>query len=490
MKKVKKLSIKQSDGNMSEALPIGVDASNVDMQDGSNAETAIKTMQDKLKTISPGANAYVLPVAAEELGGIKNGGDLNIGEDGTVEVKDNSHNHEIKNVTGLQGELDKKVPNTRKVNGKELKSDIVLTSQDVQAIPASEKGEPNGVATLDEEGQIPAAQLPSFVDNIWEGYLYEGQFYEDEAHEHPIEHQANHIYVDKHTNKTYRWSGSQFTEISPSLALGTTANTAFRGDYGNAAYKHSQAKGIEKEEGFYKITTNAEGHIIAVSEVTLDDLIGLGVINAQASDTAPKTPQNTAAAGEEDKWARGDHVHPVQKDVTGNAGTATKLAQGQNLKVDLTSSEAQLFDGTQAVENIGVSGILPIANGGTGTTDLSKLVTGKSNQITSNKLTSEDLNTLVGTNYFGKVYYALSGNTTTNCPTGFNDTSYSLKLYQVGETNETLQVATNGKAEVYIRTVGTEVEAWKRVYNDDYHPVILPVNPVDTSGINIWISDE
>ena len=36
------------------------------------------------------------------------------------------------------------------------------------------------------------------------------------------------------TNKTYRWSGSAFIEISASLALGTTSSTAYRGDLGAA----------------------------------------------------------------------------------------------------------------------------------------------------------------------------------------------------------------------------------------------------------------
>lgn len=44
---------------------------------------------------------------------------------------------------------------------------------------------------------------------------------------------SNFIYVATDTNLTYRWSGSKYTEISPSITLGFTENTAFRGDLGS-----------------------------------------------------------------------------------------------------------------------------------------------------------------------------------------------------------------------------------------------------------------
>ena len=49
-----------------------------------------------------------------------------------------------------------------------------------------------------------------------------------------------------------------------------------------------------------------------------------------ASSTAPKAP-GTASAGSESSYARGDHVHPSQTSVSGNAGTATKWATARNI---------------------------------------------------------------------------------------------------------------------------------------------------------------
>lgn len=129
-------------------------------------------------------------------------------------------------------ELAGKVPTSRKVNGKALSTDVTLAAKDVGAIPVVEKGVANGVASLDETGKVPTAQLPSYVDDVLEF---------DSKSAFPKTGESGKIYVAKDTNKTYRWSGSAYTEISASLALGETASTAFAGDKGKKAYDHSQA---------------------------------------------------------------------------------------------------------------------------------------------------------------------------------------------------------------------------------------------------------
>lgn len=141
----------------------------------------------------------------------------------------------------VKTELDKKVPTTRKVNNKALTADISLSAGDVGAIPTAQKGAANGVAELDESGKVPAAQLPSYVDDVLEGYLSSGKFYKESAHTTEISGESGKIYVDIVSSKTYRWSGTTFTEISASLALGTTSTTAGRGDWTKTAYDHSQA---------------------------------------------------------------------------------------------------------------------------------------------------------------------------------------------------------------------------------------------------------
>jgi hypothetical protein len=106
-----------------------------------------------------------------------------------------------------------------------------LSATDVGAIPSTAKGAAGGVAELGDDGKVPSGQLPSYVDDVAE-YANSAAF--------PLSGEAGKIYVAKDSNKTYRWSGTAYVEISASLALGETASTAYAGDKGKTAYNHSQ----------------------------------------------------------------------------------------------------------------------------------------------------------------------------------------------------------------------------------------------------------
>lgn len=116
----------------------------------------------------------------------------------------------------------------------------VVNSALAGKMAVSQKGVAGGVAELDFSGKVPVAQLPSYVDDVIEGYLSGGKIYEESSHSTEITGETGKIYVDLASGKTYRWSGTTFVEISASLALGTTSSTAFRGDQGKTAYDHSQ----------------------------------------------------------------------------------------------------------------------------------------------------------------------------------------------------------------------------------------------------------
>lgn len=170
--------------------------------------------------------------------------------DGLLAAKANtSHTHSAANITSGTLALDR-IP--------------TITDAKIQGMSASKL-----------TGTIPQANLPSYVDDVLE-YNGESNF--------PDTGESGKIYVDTSTNKTYRWSGSGYTEISASLALGTTSSTAFRGDYGNTAYQHATAKGSAFASGLYKITTNAQGHVTAATAVTKSDITALG-IPAQDTNT-------------------------------------------------------------------------------------------------------------------------------------------------------------------------------------------------------------
>lgn len=87
----------------------------------------------------------------------------------------------------------------------------------------SSKGTANGIATLDSSGKVPSNQLPSYVDDVVEGYLYNGAFYSDEQHQNLITAETGKIYVDLTSNKSYRYGGSAYTSID-SYAVATQSD--------------------------------------------------------------------------------------------------------------------------------------------------------------------------------------------------------------------------------------------------------------------------
>jgi hypothetical protein len=90
-------------------------------------------------------------------------------------------------------------------------------------IPLSQKGVANGVVPLDGNALISSLYLPSYVDDVLEF---------DSISAFPATGERGKIYVALDSNLTYRWTGSQYTEISKSLALGETSETAYPGNKG------------------------------------------------------------------------------------------------------------------------------------------------------------------------------------------------------------------------------------------------------------------
>lgn len=111
-------------------------------------------------------------------------------------------------VIALQAKLDD-APSDGKTYGR--KDASWAEAAGVSALNAKEdkasKGIANGYASLDASTKVPAAQLPSYVDDVLEfGNL--AAF--------PATGATGIIYVALDTGKIYRWSGSAYIEISPS----------------------------------------------------------------------------------------------------------------------------------------------------------------------------------------------------------------------------------------------------------------------------------
>ena len=139
-------------------------------------------------------------------------------------------------------------------------------------LDTSQKGTANGVAELDSNGFIRPVQLPSFVDDVIEGYLHtDGNFYSDETHTNEILAESGKIYIDltENINKTYRWSGTAYVVISDTITLGETEGTAFRGDRGKLAYEHTLPENGTNPHG----TTKVDVGLSNVENVTASDAV-------------------------------------------------------------------------------------------------------------------------------------------------------------------------------------------------------------------------
>lgn len=175
-----------------------------------------------------------------------------------------------------------RVPTSRTINGKALSSNITLSASDVGALDSS-----SSLDATKLTGTVPTASLPSYVDDVLE-YTNKASF--------PATGQTGKIYVDKATNLTYRWSGSAYVQISPSLALGTTSSTAYRGDYGNTAYTHatdSSRLTTATSSGLYKVAATAQGHIASLTAVTKADITALGIPGTDTNTDTKVTQTNT-----------------------------------------------------------------------------------------------------------------------------------------------------------------------------------------------------
>ena len=127
---------------------------------------------------------------------------------GTIEFAGNQVWPTFNQPTTGNADTSTKLATARTINGVSFdgSADITINAVDSTArIASSEKGAANGVATLGADGKVPAAQLPSYVDDVLEFTNLAG---------FPATGGTSVIYVALDTNKIYRWSGSTYVEIS------------------------------------------------------------------------------------------------------------------------------------------------------------------------------------------------------------------------------------------------------------------------------------
>lgn len=155
----------------------------------------------------------------------------------------------------------------------------------------STKGQPGGLAELDSTGKVPAAQLPSYVDDVLE-FSTKAQF--------PQTGETGKIYVSKDTNLTYRWTGTQYLEISQSLALGETPSTAYPGDKGKA--NRDALNSMPTKLTSYLTPTTSTGELVKINyKYAAKDGLNYGPLQDDNIDIPSATTTNAGAMSAIDK---------------------------------------------------------------------------------------------------------------------------------------------------------------------------------------------
>lgn len=126
------------------------------------------------------------------------------------------------------------------------------------------KGEALGIVPLDENGKVSSSYLPSYVDDVLEY---------DNRTAFPTTGESGKIYIALDTNKTYRWGGTTYVELSSSITLGETSSTAYAGDKGkkNREDINNLKNGLDSlANNLSEVNNKANTNTTAIEELTTE----------------------------------------------------------------------------------------------------------------------------------------------------------------------------------------------------------------------------
>lgn len=240
-----------------------------------------------------------------------------------------------------------------------------------QHIAVSEKGANSGVATLDAAGKVPTSQLPSYVDDVIEAATFTA---------FPNPGETGKIYVAIDTERTYRWSGSLYIEISANSDTGSSGNLSqarniaatgdinwnvnFDGSANVSAVASLSATGVVAGS-YSKVTVNESGRITSGTVLTASD-----IPNHDASRITTGT---------------------LDRNTTGNAATATKLQTARTIN-------GTLFDGTANITISAVDSTSRIASSEKGAVN-GVATLDASGKVTASQLPAGSNEIVMGANY-------------------------------------------------------------------------------------------
>ena len=184
------------------------------------------------------------------------------------------------------------------------------------------KGAPNGLASLNESGIIPSAQLPSYVDDVIEVDTFSNL---------PGTGESGKIYIVQDTNLTYRWSGTDYVEISKSLALGETSSTAYPGDKGKAT-----------TDKLNRIPDKLITDIVNVNQSTTEAVLNFTTYKQEAQQIGRNTLTITSATTSQAGLMSSSDKSKIDKIITNGNGTKYLSDNGTYKEVSGGSSSSDI----------------------------------------------------------------------------------------------------------------------------------------------------
>lgn len=222
-------------------------------------------------------------------------------------------------------------------------------------------------APLNASKQIDAQYLPSYVDDVIEGTLSGNTFIVDGQAVTP---EKGKIYVDTTTNLTYRYTGSQFTEISKSITVTQSENPGYIKVNGSdilvAGKFTSDAMGLVpsggtntlflRGDGTWETPTNTD---TKVQQTIKTDNVNRPLLMAYSNNTATASVTNVSYRNNSiyaNALSGSVHAVSFHGNLVGNADTATKATQdgnGDNIASTYMRMDHYLEDSINTITGLG-----------------------------------------------------------------------------------------------------------------------------------------
>lgn len=207
--------------------------------------------------------------------------------------------------TALGAKIDKEIQDRTTADTAlktELTDSIQEVRDDLDTFKAT-KGQANGLASLGSDGKVPAAQLPSYVDDVIDVYatydvsptnqISNIKLYSDAAHANPVTGEAGKSYNDiteGHPGYQFRWSGTTWVPItSGGLIIGEISGTAYDGAKGKTTADELQGLKNFNPVRLVSITTDASKGTLNYESANDTGVKGLDILAANSTKAGMMT---------------------------------------------------------------------------------------------------------------------------------------------------------------------------------------------------------